>query len=75
MAVKQVTCSRCGAVYELRSEKIPLRDRDQFRCSVCHTTLEAWDGGVMWSGKLITRGPDIPEGADPHTPPGEDEKG
>jgi hypothetical protein len=50
------TCQRCGSTYELASFPLPARDKDQIDCEVCGEELISWNGGVMWSAKLVTRG-------------------
>ena len=50
------TCAGCGAVYEVFKHKLIMRDKDSIDCDVCGQELISWNGGVMYSTKLIKRG-------------------
>jgi lysyl-tRNA synthetase class I len=41
-----VTCPSCGAVYERRIEKLPVRDQDSFECTCGHTP-ERWSSSAF----------------------------
>ncbi|HEY8889890.1 MAG TPA: hypothetical protein VIM70_06510 [Clostridium sp.] len=56
MREENITCSKCGAEYELHRHRIPMRDKDSETCYFCNTTLISWNGGVMYSTKLIKKG-------------------
>jgi hypothetical protein len=49
------TCSKCGSIYEISEYKMMVRDSDEISCEVCGTELISWNGGVMYSKKLIQR--------------------
>jgi hypothetical protein len=49
------TCSKCGAVYEVREVKVAFRDRDRFDCS-CGETLANWNGSRYPTFSLIKPG-------------------
>lgn len=52
MRTEKVTC-RCGAEYELTKYKLIMRDKDSKECGFCGETLIEWNGGVMYSARLI----------------------
>lgn len=52
----KVICSGCGSEYELTKYKIIIRDKDTINCSVCGKELKSWNGGEMWTSKLIKKG-------------------
>jgi hypothetical protein len=52
MRTETVTCE-CGAKYELEKHKLISRDKDSLECSFCGATLIEWNGGVMYSKRLI----------------------
>lgn len=39
----EVPCKICETVYERRIKRYPVRDRDEFRCEVCGTLIQAWN--------------------------------
>jgi hypothetical protein len=43
---EKVTCPSCGAVYEKRIEKLPVRDQDSFECT-CGHQLDKWSSSVI----------------------------
>jgi|GEM_PF-1875566 len=51
----KITCSKCGAEYNLYETKLMMRDIDSEKCDICGTTLKSWNGGVMYSAKLIEK--------------------
>lgn len=53
--MKKVTCSGCGAEYELRSFKIPMRDKDSVECEICNIQLYSWNEAKMWTATLIKK--------------------
>jgi hypothetical protein len=52
------TCE-CGRVWLLAKRKVPQRDKDDLSCN-CGKTLVRWNGGCVWTAKLIK---DVPSGA------------
>lgn len=53
----QMTCE-CGAVYEVGSMKLPVRDKDSYNCDVCGKELDRWNASNIPTFTLIKR----PEG-------------
>jgi hypothetical protein len=53
IGMAQTTCRKCGAVYEVRRIPLPLRDKDRIDCEFCGEELIGWNGGVMYTAKLI----------------------
>ena len=47
------TC-KCGRIYEVTQTNLPVRDKDEFTCS-CGHQLRSWNGGVMYSYKLVSK--------------------
>jgi hypothetical protein len=45
------TC-KCGLVWMLIQRKVPPRDKDDISCT-CGRTLVSWNGGCVWTAKLI----------------------
>jgi hypothetical protein len=52
------TCE-CGRVWLLAKRRVPQRDKDDLSCN-CGKTLVRWNGGCVWTAKLIK---DVPSGA------------
>lgn len=53
----EITCSGCGAVYEVSAYKLPVRDPDgEFRCKACGTLVKDWGGSTAYSFRLKTPG-------------------
>jgi len=50
--VKKI-CGGCGAEYELTEHKSMFRDKDSIECDICGAKLFSWNGGCIWSKKLI----------------------
>jgi predicted Zn finger-like uncharacterized protein len=50
------SCSNCGAVYEVTTHKIAMRDKDSFDCEDCGQELKRWSGGVIFSFRKVTAG-------------------
>lgn len=50
----EVACPVCKTAYERRIHRFPQRDRDQFRCEVCGTRIEAWNDTACPEFKLAT---------------------
>ncbi len=48
------TC-RCGAVYEIWSTKWSSRNPDKLACEECAALIIKWDGGRIWSAKLVRK--------------------
>ncbi|WP_163279303.1 hypothetical protein [Clostridium sporogenes] len=48
-------CPKCGAEYEVHKIKSPIRDKDTEECRICGTKLLSWNGGVIYSIKLIKK--------------------
>ncbi|MBL7717696.1 MAG: hypothetical protein JNL72_02580 [Flavipsychrobacter sp.] len=51
----KVVCSGCGSVYELSSNKIPVRDKDTLECEVCNTQIYSWNEAKIWYAKLVEK--------------------
>lgn len=51
--VENRICPTCGAEYEVYKIKVGMRDRDQEECEVCGTEIISWNGGTIYSIKLI----------------------
>lgn len=49
------TCPRCGAVYRVRSVKVPFRDNDSYTCA-CGETLGSWNGSRIQQFELLKPG-------------------
>jgi hypothetical protein len=45
------TCE-CGRVWLLSKRSVPQRDKDDISCT-CGKTLVSWNGGCVWTAKLI----------------------
>ena len=43
----------CGAKYERREVRLPIKDIGIFECHVCGEALERWSGRVVPAFKLI----------------------
>jgi hypothetical protein len=52
----EVTCPKCGAVYERTAYRAGITDRDSFECEVCNETLESWNSTTIPEFRLIRRG-------------------
>ena len=52
----QKTCDKCGSIYELEEHKIMSRDNDSLDCDICGHKLISWNGGCIWTSKLIKKG-------------------
>ena len=53
--IEDVTCPKCGAVYEMTEHKFAMRDKDSYECS-CGHELRSWDGSVVPSFSLKKAG-------------------
>jgi hypothetical protein len=51
--VEKINCD-CGAIYDEKRIKLPARDKDSSKCGFCGSVLRSWNGGVMYSHKLLT---------------------
>jgi hypothetical protein len=45
-------CKKCGRVWELKSEKLPFRDKDSIKCT-CGEELLSWNGGICYQSRLV----------------------
>lgn len=53
---RNITCRGCGAEYELFKHNLAgQRDKDSEECDVCRTTLISWNGGAMYTTKIIKK--------------------
>ena len=52
---REVTCEKCGAVYERREVKVIFRDKDDYRCG-CGEILESWNGSRIPEFRRIKPG-------------------
>jgi len=51
--VTKLPCS-CGAIYELESERMLLRDTDKLKCEMCGKILKRWrDSRVHFFATLV----------------------
>ena len=53
--MKELKTCTCGAVYEVGSYKLPVRDQDHFDCSVCGARLDEWSSSRVPTFKLIKK--------------------
>jgi len=51
-AVSESRCP-CGTIYERTEEPLPSRGKGEHRCIICDRLLEAWDGHVVPSFRLL----------------------
>jgi len=49
-------CPTCRSEYEVYKHKIPMRDKDSLICEICGTKYMSWNGGVMYTDKLLKKG-------------------
>lgn len=49
------TCPNCGAVYSVTYKSLPLKDKDDFRCS-CGQPMRSWKETGMYMYALISEG-------------------
>jgi len=50
-----ISCSHCGAEYEVTYTKTMFRDRDSEDCEVCGEHLASWNGSNIPHYRLIKR--------------------
>jgi hypothetical protein len=50
---KDVSCSHCGAVHRLHSERLNWRDKDSLNCECCGELLYSWSEAKTWTATLI----------------------
>jgi len=62
--MEQATCKKCGSVYEIRRDKIIVRDRDSINCQVCGEELMRWNEAAHYYAKLIKEGKVEPDEKD-----------
>lgn len=55
-AAPDEACPKCKSVYEVKLERFPLRDSDNFSCVVCGTLLKEWNSTHVPQFHLKTRG-------------------
>lgn len=48
------TCPKCGAVYTVEQESLPMRDKDKFSCQ-CGEELRSWKGTASYTYTLVSR--------------------
>jgi len=51
----ETTCKACGAVYERKIQRFPLRDKDTAECGVCGEEMESWNSTSVPIYRLIKR--------------------
>lgn len=50
-----ISCKKCGSVYELTFMKVPFRDQESIKCKVCDEVLHRWSEAKVWEAKLIEK--------------------
>lgn len=55
MTTEKYECPVCGSKYEITKHKIIMRDKDSIECDICNHPIISWNGGVMYSSKLLER--------------------
>lgn len=50
---KETRICSCGAIYELVEHSIMMRDTDSEECDICGKELIHWNGGCIWTKKLL----------------------
>lgn len=60
VGVSDKTCTKCGAVYEVREIKVPMRDKDSFDCE-CGEQLASWNGARIPLFTLVKPGSPVSE--------------
>ena len=53
---ENITCTKCGSVYQLEMTRMPVRDKDSIKCVVCGVKLKEWNGTSSWDATLLKRG-------------------
>ena len=48
-------CNKCGSKYELTEHSIMFRDKDSLDCDICGEEIIRWNGGCIWSSKLLEK--------------------
>ena len=48
-------CEKCKSKYELQEHSIMFRDKDSLECDICNHELHRWNGGCIWTAKLIEK--------------------
>lgn len=41
--VSTETCGNCGAVYQVKLRRVPMREKDYFDCQMCGTRMNEWN--------------------------------
>lgn len=49
-------CEQCGSKYELTEYSIIFRDKNSLDCDICGQELFHWNGGCIWTSKLLEKG-------------------
>jgi hypothetical protein len=52
MSSRKIVECECGKTWELNRVKLGMRDDDSLHCS-CGQVLIHWNGGYVWTGKVI----------------------
>ena len=52
----EVTCPKCGAVYEKKVHRIPMKDVDSFNCVTCGELIDRWNSTHVPNYTLKQRG-------------------
>jgi hypothetical protein len=58
-----VTCKKCGSIYEVSIYRMPNKDKDSFECEVCGSLVREWNDTCVPSFQLKSAGkkPSEPE--------------
>jgi len=48
------TCETCGAIYQITTFHVAMRDNDSIKCKYCGTELISWNGSNIYSEKEIS---------------------
>lgn len=48
-------CSNCGAIYSVKFQELPTKDKDDFSCS-CGNQLRSWKTTGMYMYELVQAG-------------------
>ncbi|HNA28658.1 MAG TPA: hypothetical protein PK437_01285 [Thiobacillaceae bacterium] len=49
-------CAVCGALYEVRIYRLPVKDQDSFYCEQCRNLLKSWSSTRVPEYKLKKQG-------------------
>lgn len=53
--LKDEQCPKCGAIYQVIHKKLPLKDKDEFKCQ-CGYIMRSWKETGMYSYRAIESG-------------------